>query len=72
MSDFMLFQFILLASGCVFLVGFSFYVEALDKKGSDRKEPYLRVLKILIVVFSLWFIFSGFYFKFFTGYFSNI
>ena len=72
MSDFMLFQFVLLASGSVFLVGFSLYVDSLDKKGSDKKEPYLKVLKIMIVIFSLWFILSGFYFKFFTNYFSNI
>ena len=68
----MLFQLILFTAGAVFLVAFSLYVEALDNRGSDKKEPYLRVLKILIVVFSLWFILSGFYFKFFTGYFSNI
>ncbi|MGI9535165.1 MAG: hypothetical protein ACR2NW_09455 [Thermodesulfobacteriota bacterium] len=72
MSDFIFFQFVLFVSGTVILVGFSFYVEALDKKGSDKKEPYLKVLKILIVLFSLWFIFSGFYFKFFTGYFPDI
>ena len=72
MSDFMLIQLILFVTGAVCLVIFSFYVESLDKKGSDKKEPYLKVLKILIIVFSLWFIFSGFYFKFFSGYYPNI
>ena len=63
-------QFYVFVIGAVLLIAFSFYVDAIDKRGSVKKGLYLRILKILIVVYSLWFIFSGFYFNFFTDYFT--
>lgn len=66
MEQFFKFQFALLVLGAVFLIAFSFYVEALDRKKDHRKTKYLNIFKTILVVYTIWFVFSGFYFKFFT------
>ena len=65
MDQFFKFQFALLVLGAVFLVAWSFYVESLDKKQDERKDKYLNIFKTVLVIYSVWFILSSFYVKFF-------
>jgi len=67
MEQFFKYQFVLLVFGAVFLIAFSFYIEMLDKKKDPRKLKYLNIFKTILVIFTVWFVFSGFYFKFFTN-----
>ena len=66
MEQFFKYQFILFVAGAIFLVVWSFYVEALDNRGDKRKNKYLNIFKTALVVYSVWFILSSFYVKFFT------
>lgn len=68
MEQFFKFQFVLLVIGAVFLVLWSFYVESLDKKNDPRKEKYLNIFKTVLVVYTVWFVLSSFYIKFFTNF----
>lgn len=68
MEQFFKYQFVLFVLGAVFLLVISFYVEYLDKKNDYRKEKYLGIFKITLVVYTVWFIFSGFYTTFFIVY----
>jgi len=67
MEQFFKFQFALLVIGAVFLILFSFYIEKLDSLNDQRKAKYLNIFKTVLVVYTIWFVFSGFYFKFFTS-----
>ncbi len=66
MEQFFKFQLVLLVCGAVFLIAFSFYIENLDRKKDQRKAKYLIIFKTILVVYTIWFVFSGFYFKFFS------
>ncbi len=66
MEQFFKFQFMLLVCGAVILIAFSFYIETLDRKKDQRKAKYLNIFKTILVVYTIWFVFSGFYFKFFS------
>ena len=66
MEQFFKLQFAILVIGAVFLIAFSFYVETLDRNKDQRKTRYLNIFKTILVVYTIWFVFSGFYFKFFT------
>lgn len=66
MEQFFKIQFVLFVVGAVFLIGFSFYINALDGKKDEKKTKYLNIFKTVLVIYTVWFVFSGFYFKFFT------
>jgi len=66
MEQFFKFQFMLLVLGAVFLISFGFYIETLDRKKDQRKAKYLNIFKTILVVYTIWFVFSGFYLKFFS------
>ena len=68
MDQYFQIQFILFVFGAVFLIAISFYVEYLDKKEDVRKDRYLGIFKTTLVIYSIWFIFSGFYTTFFIVY----
>jgi len=68
MEQFFKFQFVLLVLGAVGLVALGFYVESLDKRHDTGKDKYLKIFKTLLVVYTIWFILSGFYLKFFTDF----
>ena len=66
MEQFFKLQFAVLVIGAVCLICFSFYVESLDRKNDKRKTKYLNIFKTVLVIYTIWFVFSGFYFKLFT------
>ena len=68
MENFFQIQFALFALGAAFLVVFSFYIEYLDGKMDKRKEKYLSIFKTTLVIYTVWFVFSGFYTTFFIVY----
>ena len=68
MENYFQIQFALFALGAVFLVVFSFYIEYLDGKMDKRKEKYLSIFKTTLVIYTVWFVFSGFYTTFFIVY----
>ena len=66
MEQFFKFQFVLLVLGAIFLISFSFYIETLDRKKDQRKAKYLNIFKTILVVYTIWFVFSGGDFKVFS------
>lgn len=68
MENYFQIQFALFALGAVFLVVFSFYIEYLDGKMDKRKDKYLSIFKTTLVIYTVWFVFSGFYTTFFIVY----
>ena len=68
MENFFQIQFALFVLGALFLVVFSFYIEYLDGKVDKRKEKYLSIFKTTLVIYTVWFVFSGFYTTFFIVY----
>ena len=68
MENFFQIQFALFVLGALFLVVFSFYIEYLDGKMDKRKEKYLSIFKTTLVIYTVWFVFSGFYTTFFIVY----
>ncbi len=68
MEQFFQIQFTLFVIGAICLIAISFYVEHLDKKKDIRKDKYLGIFKTTLVVYTVWFIISGFYTTFFIVY----
>ena len=68
MEQFFQFQFALFVIGAIYLIAISFYVEHLDKKKDKRRDKYLGIFKTTLVVYTVWFIISGFYTTFFIVY----
>lgn len=68
MEMFFQIQFALFVLGALFLIGISFYVEHLEGRKDTRKDKYLAIFKTTLVVYTVWFVFSGFYATFFLVY----
>ena len=68
MEQFFQIQFAVFVMGAVFLIAISFYVEYLDGKNDKRKDRYLGIFKTTLVLYTVWFVFSGFYTTFFIVY----